>query len=143
MSPRRALNFLTEQTMTQGIEGITTAALALALDAASLRQQAIAANIANAGTDGYQPVAVDFESQLDAARRELADGRTLSAESLAGVAPRLVADPAVSATGLPAQVSLDLEMAKLAQNGVQYQALAAALGKQFSLMALAVNDGKK
>jgi flagellar basal-body rod protein FlgB len=129
--------------MTDGIEGITTAALGLALDAASLRQQAIAANIANADTEGYQPMAVDFESQLDAAQRDLAEGRSISTNSLAGVAPRLVADTALSAIGLPAKVSLDMEMAKLAQNGVQYQALAAALGKHFALMSMAVNDGKK
>lgn len=129
--------------MTEGIEGVTTASLALALDAASLRQQAIAANIANADVEGYQPMTVDFESQLDAAQRELGDGRGVSMESLAGVAPRLVPDMSTDATGLPAKVSLDIEMARLAQNGVQYQALASALGKHYALMALAVNDGKK
>lgn len=129
--------------MNEGLEGITTSALILALDAASLRQQAIAANIANAEVDGYQPMKVDFEAQLDAAQRDLDGGGSISAGSLAGVAPRLVPDAGASPLGLPAKVSLDIEMAHLAQNGVQYQALLSALGKQFALMALAVNDGKK
>lgn len=129
--------------MTEGIEGVTTAALALALDAASLRQQAIAANIANADVEGYQPMTVDFESQLDAAQRDLGDGRMIAMDSLAGVAPRLAPDAPTGATGLPAKVSLDIEMARMAQNGVQYQALATALGKHFALMSLAVNDGRK
>ena len=42
--------------MTDGIEAVTRSALALALDAASLRQQAIATNIANANAVGYVPL---------------------------------------------------------------------------------------
>ncbi|HEX7639618.1 MAG TPA: flagellar basal body rod protein FlgB [Burkholderiaceae bacterium] len=129
--------------MTEGIERVTTAALSLALDAAAMRQQAIAANIANADVPGYQPVTVDFESQLDAAQRSLEDGGRLDMDALADVEPRFVADVQTQPAGLSPKVMLDMEMARLAQNGVQYQALATALNKQFTLMSIAVNDGKR
>jgi flagellar basal-body rod protein FlgB len=129
--------------MNEGIERITTAALSLALDAATMRQQAIAANIANADVPGYQPVTVDFESQLDTAQRTLDEGGRLDMNALGDVAPRVVADLQMQPAGLSPKVTLDMEMARLAQNGVQYQALTTALNKQFALMALAVNDGKR
>ncbi len=129
--------------MTQGIEGITNAALALALDAASMRQQAIAANIANADVPDYQPMAVDFESQLATAQRDLGDGRALTLADLDGVAPRMTADTTLQPAGMSPKVAIDLQMAALAQNGVQFQALTTALNKQFAMLSLAVNDGRK
>jgi flagellar basal-body rod protein FlgB len=129
--------------MTEAIEGVTTAALALALDAAAMRQQAIAANIANADVAGYQPVAVDFESQLEAARRSIDDGGRLDMDTIRDVEPRFVEDAPPQPSGLSPRVLLDMEMANLTRNGVQYQALTAALNKQFALLSLAVNDGKR
>ena len=129
--------------MTEGIERVTTAALSLALDAAALRQQAISANIANADVPGYQPVTVDFESQLDTAQRVLGEGGGLDMNMLADVSPRIVNEAQLQPTDLAPHVTLDLQMAQLAQNGVQYQALTTALNKQFALMSLAINDGKR
>jgi flagellar basal-body rod protein FlgB len=129
--------------MTEGIERITTAALSLALDASAMRQQAIAANIANADVPGYQPVTVDFESQLDTAQRALYEGGRLDMNMLADVSPRLVNEVQLQPADLAPHVTLDMQMAQLAQNGVQYQALTTALNKQFALMSLAVNDGKR
>ena len=129
--------------MTQVIEGITNAALSLALDAASMRQQAIASNIANADVPDYRPMAVDFESQLESAQRDLDDGRALSMGDLDGVAPRFAADPTLQPAGLSPRVALDMQMAALAQNGVQFQALTTALNKQFAMLSLAINDGRK
>lgn len=129
--------------MTQGIEGITNAALSLALDAATMRQEAIAANIANADVSNYQPMAVDFESQLQGARAALDEGRGLSSADLSGVTPRFAVDTTLQPAGMAPKVTLDLQMAALARNGVQYQVLTTALNKQFALMSLAINDGKK
>jgi hypothetical protein len=76
----------------------TTGLLSMALDAAVLRQQAIAQNIANANTPGYQRISVSFESRLAA----LADGhgqvRAPSLSELAAYRPRLeVAAPGSTA----------------------------------------------
>lgn len=129
--------------MTAGIEAITTKALSLALDAASLRQQAISANIANANTLGYIPLAVDFESQMEEARMALQSQGCLDSASLQGVAPRLYQTGTPNDLGISSKVMLDMEVAKLAQNAVHFQALIRGLSKHFSIMSTAVSDGKK
>jgi flagellar basal-body rod protein FlgB len=128
--------------MTEGLEAVTTAALGLALDAAQLRQQAIAANIANASTAGYAPVRVSFEAQLDDARRALSSHGRLDAAALEGVEPVIEAVP-VEQGGLPAKVLLDAEVAQMASNAVQYQALLKGLSRHYAVLGLAVADGKK
>lgn len=127
--------------MSDPIESITTAAVSLALDAASLRQQAIAANIANHATEGYVPVKLDFESQMQEARRTLDSKGSLDAASLAGV--KLQLQPMLGTDGQPAKVHLDEQMADMAQNAVQFQALAKGLARHFSILSAAVNDGKR
>lgn len=127
--------------MTQGPETITSAVVALALDAASLRQQVIAANIANASTEGYAARRVHFESQLEQARRSLRAGRTVDPLALAGVRAAIV--PATDAHGQGAPVRLDAEMASLAQNAVHYQALLKGLAQHHAMLSLAAGDGRK
>ncbi len=127
--------------MTEGIESITTAALALALDATSLRQQAIAANIANHATEGYVPQKLNFESQMQEARRALDSRGTIDSFALSGV--RLELEPVLDAEGLPVKVHLDAQVADMAQNSVQYQVLVKALSRHFSILSTAVSDGKR
>jgi flagellar basal-body rod protein FlgB len=128
--------------MTEGVEAITTAALGLALDAASLRQQAIATNIANADAVDYVPLSVSFEAQLDDARQALQSRGGLDAASLAGVQPQLVT-AGLGENGLPPKVMLDVEVAEMARNSVHYQALLKGLSKHFAILSAAVTDGKK
>jgi len=104
----------------------------LALDAASLRQQAIAHNIANANTPGYVPLGVNFEQQLAFARG--ASGGSVPAS----VKPFI--EPDTSGT---TRVALDMEMVKLTQNTVHYQSLLKALDKRGSIIATAVNEGRR
>ena len=104
----------------------------LALDAASLRHQAIANNIANVHSPCYVPLKVNFEEQLAFARGGL-DGTSAGA-----VKPFLEAD-----TSGPARVALDLEMVKLAQNTVHYQALLKALDKRGAILGAAINEGRR
>ena len=127
--------------MTEGLEAITTAALGLTLDAASLRQQAIAANIANHATEGYVPQKLDFESQMQEARRVLSSKGSMDAFALAGV--RLQLEPVLDAQGQPAKVQLDEQVADMAQNSVQYQILARGLNRHFGILSTAVSDGKR
>lgn len=128
--------------MTDGLEAVTTAVLGMALDAAALRQQAIASNIANANTIDYVPLEVSFEAQLDDARRALDAGGRLDLGSLAGVEP--VLQPAYdAATGLPAQVMVDAEVAEMARNAVHYQALLKGLSRHYGILGTAIADGKK
>jgi flagellar basal-body rod protein FlgB len=123
--------------MIESTEKVTVDLLKLALDASSLRQQALANNIANAGTPGYVPVRVNFETQLDALRRSLAGGEKLEAGQLRGVAPVLERAPAGST------VALDMEAAAMAENSTRYNALLKALNKHLSIMSTAINEGKR
>jgi flagellar basal-body rod protein FlgB len=127
--------------MTEGLEAITTAALGLALDAASLRQQAIASNIANHATQGYVAQKLDFGLQMEEARRVLQANGSIDTFALAGV--RLQLEPVLDAQGQPAKVQLDEQVADMAQNAVQYQILARGLNRHFAILSMAANDGKR
>lgn len=127
--------------MTDGIEAVTRSVLALALDAASLRQQAISANIANANAVGYVPQRVSFEEQLVDARRSMAQTGRVDAFALSQVRPHMEA--AVDSQGVPAQVQLDMEAADMARNAVQYQALVKGLSRHFAILSMAAGDGRK
>lgn len=127
--------------MTEGLDAITTAALGLALDAASLRQQAIASNIANHATEGYVPQKLDFAAQMQEARRVLETKGSIDTFALAGV--RLQLEPVLDAQGLPAKVQLDEQVADMAQNAVQYQVLARGLNRHLAILSMAASDGKR
>jgi flagellar basal-body rod protein FlgB len=120
---------------------VTRALVIKALDAAVLRHQAIAANIANANSVNYRPVRVNFEEQLGFARQAIANGSELTAADVAAIRPTVEHVPGAS-TG-NATVMIDMEMVKLAQNTVQYQALLRGLAHRSSLVSIAINEGKR
>jgi flagellar basal-body rod protein FlgB len=95
-----------------------TAALEKSLDAASLRHQVLANNIANLNTPGYQAQTVVFEGAL---REALEDG-----EATETVQPQVVAQPG--------QTSIHHEMASLAKNQIMYQALTTKISGTFGLL---------
>lgn len=123
--------------MTEGMEGITTSVLSLALDAAVLRQQAIASNIANANTAGYVRQTVSFDRQLEALGAGRTDPVRVAHIAHAGLRIEPVG---VDASG---PVQLDMEVAQMAQNAVHYQALLKGIEKQYAILATAIADGKK
>lgn len=128
--------------MITSIRGATTEAVLLALDAANLRHQAIANNIANAGTPGYTPLKVNFEEQLSAFRR-CAEGSADDVRgALRGVQGFIEEDLAAAGSGA-SNVMLDMEVVKLSQNVVHYQSLLRALGNQMSIISAAINEGKR
>jgi len=114
----------------------TTSLLSLALDAAGMRQQAIAHNIANANTPGYQRLSVSFESRL----AELSRSPGGTAPSLAGLGDFR---PAFELAGDGEPVALDMEVAALSENTLHQQALLKALNKHFALLGTAINEGKR
>ncbi|TCS37718.1 flagellar basal-body rod protein FlgB [Paucimonas lemoignei] len=110
--------------------------LKAALDAASMRHQVTATNIANSNTENYQPLRVSFEDQL---RQELAGSpNSLRPDIASRVSPRIEADPNAG-TG----VSVDQEMVRMSQNFIHYQALLKALNGKLELTNLAINDGRR
>jgi len=115
--------------MIGGIQAAGTEMAKLALDAAALRHQAIAHNIANLSSEGYVPLGVSFDAQLLAQRRALAPRPEIVEQTWRGAGPR------------PQEV--DREMVELSQNTIHYQALLRALGRQLSILGSAISDGRR
>jgi flagellar basal-body rod protein FlgB len=122
------------------IESPASALLSLALDAATLRQQAISHNIANAGQDGFRPLTVSFEDQLAGARDALSVGRAVMPADVANVAPTLAL--AAPGPGGNTAVSIDMQLAQLSENALHHQALLKALNRHYALLGVAINEGK-
>ncbi|NRR31467.1 flagellar basal body protein [Oxalobacteraceae bacterium] len=120
------------------IDSSTVGLLSLALDATGMRQQAIAQNIANANTPGYQRLAVSFESRMGELKTAVSQGKTPSLASLADFRP------AFELAGAPGDaVPLDIEVAALSENTLHQQALLKVLNKHFALLGAAINEGKR
>jgi flagellar basal-body rod protein FlgB len=96
----------------------TQLALTRAISGASQRQDALAANIANADTPGYQRVDVDFHGQLAAAMGATDPRSALESTSFSPQVDRSAG--AVRADG--STVDIDSESAKLAANALDQQA---------------------
>jgi flagellar basal-body rod protein FlgB len=122
------------------IEDSTTRLLGLALDAAVMRQQAIAQNIANANTPGYQRIGVSFESRMAGLLDDAGQVRTPALSELAAYRPRV--EP-LAPSGANQDVALDMELAQLSQTTLQHQALLKALNKHLSVLGTAINEGKR
>jgi flagellar basal-body rod protein FlgB len=93
------------------------------------RETALTNNVANADTPGYQPQEVNFESALQGA---LNGGESPTEMQFATITKPEEAGP--NGTG----VSVDQESAKLAENGLDYQALTQVVGARDSIMRSAM-----
>ena len=115
-----------------------------ALSGLSQRQEAIAANIANIDTPGYQRKDVSFE---DALRAQIAGGAT-NAVSLNRTDPRHLSDDSsgglsgggssprdlVSSRNDANTVGVDEEMTRMVETQLRYQALSQSLGSRISTL---------
>ncbi|MGH2970143.1 MAG: flagellar basal body rod protein FlgB [Solirubrobacteraceae bacterium] len=115
----------------------TQSALEAAISGAAQRQQALAANLANANTPGYQRVDVDFHGTLSAAL----DGGEGAQERLHGVsfAPQVDASGATRADG--SSVDVDAESAKLAANALEHQAAVQVAHARIGILKAAMGTG--
>jgi len=100
----------------------TTELISLALDASLLRHKAIATNIANANTSGYQALEVNFEQQLTEGSMQ-------------------AAHPFLQATNT--SLSLDEQLALSVKNATQYRALIKGLNQKLALMKLALHGNNQ
>lgn len=96
--------------------------ISLALDASLMRQTAIATNIANTNTKGYQAMTVNFEQQLN-------EGTLDNVK------------PVYEYTDVP--TSVDEQMASSVKNATQYRALIKGLNHKFAIMKLAVQGNNQ
>jgi flagellar basal-body rod protein FlgB len=96
----------------------TQLALEKGIEGSSARQQAIAENLANVDTPGYQRVDVDFHTTL---RDAMASNDVPPALAGAAFTPQRDATAAVRPDG--SSVDPDVEAAAQARNGLEYEAL--------------------
>jgi flagellar basal-body rod protein FlgB len=126
--------------MISSIGDSTASLLALALDATTLRQQAIAQNIANIGNASYRRQAVNFEQQLDTLRSTVHAGLPLQTDQIAAVRPHIeVADRSEVA----GEIDVELEAADLSETVLQNQVLLKAVSRHYGLLSLAITEGKR
>jgi flagellar basal-body rod protein FlgB len=93
------------------------------------RGTALTNNIANADTPGYKPQDVNFESALQSA---MSGGQAPEEVQFQTESEAVEAGP--NGTG----VSIDEESAKLAENGLDYQALTEVMGARNTIMRTAI-----
>ncbi|EIQ00376.1 flagellar basal-body rod protein FlgB [Opitutaceae bacterium TAV1] len=113
------------------------------LDAAVLRHEAIASNIANAETPGYRRVDIsgDFAAALRARFTQAAGaGPDASRASLADLEPRLVEDASVRTIRPDGNsVELESELLAMSRNNVEYNFLADVVGRHIKHLKLAIS----
>lgn len=105
------------------MEASASAIVTKALDALTYRYQAIAQNIANAGSVDYRPVRVDFEADLRSAAARGPD-------ALRDLTFSLRTDPSYRQGS---EMRLDLEIAAAAQTSMRYSALLDMLGRRMAI----------
>jgi flagellar basal-body rod protein FlgB len=128
-------HFLSEGDPSPVLFDTTQLALERAIEGAGKRHEALAANLANANTPGYQRVDVDFHDTLAAA---LENG----SEALSGVTFSSAPDPtagAVRADG--STVDVDVESAKLAANALEHQAAVQVAHARIGILKAAMGTG--
>ena len=109
----------------------TQLALERSISGAAQRQEALAANIANASTPGYQRKDVDFHGALQQAMTGGVD-----ALKQTGFAAQQTGDGAVRPDG--GTVDVDREASELAKNGLEYQALTSVISTRDSILRAAM-----
>jgi flagellar basal-body rod protein FlgB len=112
----------------------TQLALEGAIKGAGIRHQALAANLANANTPGYQRVDVDFHGALASA---IGDREALHALSFSPA--RDASAGAVRADG--STVDVDAESAKLAANALEHQAAVQVAHARIGILQAAMGTG--
>jgi flagellar basal-body rod protein FlgB len=109
----------------------TQIGLERALSGSSLRQQAIAQNIANVNTPGYRRQDVDFQTALHQAWN---DGES----TVSGVTPAIENDPTSVMRADGSSVDIDVEAAQQAKNGLQYEAVSSVMRTRIAILKSAI-----
>ena len=116
----------------------TQLALERAIEGAGKRHEALAANLANANTPGYQRVDVDFHGALAAAMAGSDDART-ALDRLSLTPSKDLSAGATRADG--STVDVDAESAKLAENALEQQAAVQVAHARLGILRAAMGIG--
>jgi flagellar basal-body rod protein FlgB len=117
----------------------TQLALERAIEGAGKRHEALASNLANANTPGYQRVDVDFHTSLAAA---IARGGDEARTALSRVSFSPAKDQTAGATRADGStVDVDSESAKLAANALEQQAAVQVAHARLNILKAAMGTG--
>jgi flagellar basal-body rod protein FlgB len=116
----------------------TQLALERAIEGAGKRHEALAANLANANTPGYQRVDVDFHGALASAIGRGEESRE-ALHSLSFAPARDASAGAVRADG--STVDVDSESARLAANALEHQAAVQVAHARIGILKAAMGTG--
>jgi flagellar basal-body rod protein FlgB len=116
----------------------TQLALERAIEGAGKRHEALAANLANANTPGYQRVDVDFHGALASAIGRGEESRQ-ALSSLSFSPARDGSAGAVRADG--STVDVDAESARLAANALEHQAAVQVAHARIGILKAAMGTG--
>ncbi|MCB2186458.1 MAG: flagellar basal body rod protein FlgB [Deltaproteobacteria bacterium] len=129
---------------TKGLFDTTTDLLGANLDRRAVAHRLTARNLANIDTPHFRGTGLEFEKQL----RKALDGDILPA-TMSKTDPRHFpekeaeafdkAKPDYMDTGA---VHLDIEMSKLAENNIMFNAMVQLLGKKYSILKSAISEGQ-
>src|SRR5690625_3124708 len=108
-----------------------------ALNASSLRQEAISSNISNANTPGYKVNRVEFESLLKQATNGSGMKNTrdkhFGVQGINQVQAEVTKKTNTSVKDNGNNVDIDYEMTELAANSLYYQSLISQLNSKYSM----------
>jgi flagellar basal-body rod protein FlgB len=122
------------------------------LDLRSARQRVIASNLANEETPGFRASELTFMEQLQSAQKgrlpvslavtQSGHVGSRGAGGLSGVNGKLIEVPAGDLPLDANTVNLELEMAKLSDNAMQYNAAASITAIRFRQLLSAIRDAR-
>mgnify|MGYP006288081075 CR=1 FL=1 len=108
--------------------------------------EVISSNIANAETPGYSGIKMDFNEALATALNH-SDGRQLtthprhmSGEGIPNMSAGIYVEADSSGIGDRNSVSLEKEMAELAENQIRYEAAIRMMNKKFNMLKLVIQE---
>lgn len=122
-----------------------------ALDAAWMRNEVIAQNIANVDTPGYKRSTVAFEEYLESSSQKNGfKGNTTSSRHVPigknsdNARIRVTRDNKNLSTRLDGNnVDIETEMASLAKNDIRYNALVQSINGSYKRIMSVINEGKR
>lgn len=109
-----------------------------ALDAASLRQNVIANNLANIDTPGFKKSLVQFEDILADRLKEIGAQTTDSA--LESVEPIVQTEESTSIRTDGNNVDVETEMTALAKNEIYYNTLVRSISSQLGILRMVISE---
>lgn len=121
----------------------TTMILRTALKGLVLRQQAIASNIANVDTPGFQRRRVEFEEQLREQVRALELEETEDWVRLKSFRPRITVDSNGIERNDKTSVDIEAELVALADTNLKHDAIIEQLRQRIGLLRYVITEGRR